>query len=85
MSFARKLCKTGITLHVSGCAKGCARQASTPVTLIAQEGLYDLVPDETTREDGIRAANRLGLAAVRDLFEKAIADKDGHWCRMENR
>jgi precorrin-3B synthase len=85
MSFARKLCKTGITLHVSGCVKGCARQASTPVTLIAQDGLYDLVPEEATREDGIRAANRLGLAAVRDLFEKAITDKSGHGRRIENR
>jgi precorrin-3B synthase len=85
MSFARKLRKTGITLHVSGCAKGCARQASTPVTLIAQDGLYDLIPGETRREDGMRAANHLNLAAVRDLFEKAITNKDGHECRIENR
>jgi precorrin-3B synthase len=85
MSFARKLYKTGIMLHVSGCAKGCARQASTPVTLIAQDGLYDLIRDETTREDGMRAANHLGLAALRDLFEKAITNKDGHGCRIENR
>ena len=33
----------GVALHVSGCAKGCARPAPTAVTLIATEGGYDLV------------------------------------------
>jgi precorrin-3B synthase len=85
MFSARRLRKIGVALHVSGCAKGCARQVSTPVTLIAHAGFYDLVPDETERETGISAANRLGLAAVRDLLEKAIADKGGNWRGMENR
>jgi precorrin-3B synthase len=40
---ARALSPAGVTLHVSGCAKGCARPASTAVTLIARAGLYDLV------------------------------------------
>ena len=47
MPIARRLCKTGVALHVSGCAKGCARQAATPFTLIARAGLYDLVVDGT--------------------------------------
>ncbi|WGJ15475.1 precorrin-3B synthase [Methylocapsa sp. D3K7] len=75
MSIARKLSKNGIALHVSGCAKGCARQASTPVTLIARDGFYDLVPNETAREDGISAADRLSLVTVRDLLENVIAGK----------
>jgi precorrin-3B synthase len=33
----------GVGLHVSGCAKGCARPAAAPMTLIAREGLFDLV------------------------------------------
>ena len=33
MFLARKLCKTGVALHVSGCAKGCALQAPAPLTL----------------------------------------------------
>jgi precorrin-3B synthase len=75
MSFAGRLSQSGVAIHVSGCTKGCARQASTPVTLIAREGLYDLIPNETARENGIGAANRLSLAAVRDLLENVITDK----------
>ena len=33
----------GIALHVSGCAKGCARSFPTPATLTAAEDSYDLV------------------------------------------
>src|ERR1700724_2672129 len=53
MFFARQLCKTGVALHVSGCAKGCARQAGTPCTLIAHAGRYDLVVDGSARDAGI--------------------------------
>jgi precorrin-3B synthase len=35
----------GILLHVSGCAKGCARASPTPLTLVANPGGYDLVID----------------------------------------
>lgn len=70
MSFARRLSKTGVALHVSGCAKGCARQASTPLTLIAHEGLYDLVTDQTARDAGISDAKHLGLAAVHNIMKQ---------------
>jgi len=33
----------GIMLHLSGCAKGCARSAPSPFTLVARDGAYDLV------------------------------------------
>jgi len=33
----------GILLHVSGCAKGCARASPTPLTLVAKPSGYDLV------------------------------------------
>ena len=33
----------GVVLHVSGCAKGCARPAATAATLTATEAGYDLV------------------------------------------
>ncbi|WP_240453753.1 cobalamin biosynthesis protein CobG [Chachezhania antarctica] len=32
-------------LHVSGCSKGCARSAASPVTLVGREGRFDLVRD----------------------------------------
>jgi precorrin-3B synthase len=33
----------GVVLHLSGCAKGCARAAPTAVTLTATEAGYDLI------------------------------------------
>lgn len=30
-------------VHVSGCAKGCARPRQSPITLVAREGVYDLI------------------------------------------
>jgi precorrin-3B synthase len=34
---------SGIVLHVSGCAKGCARASPTPLTLVARPEGYDLI------------------------------------------
>jgi precorrin-3B synthase len=81
---ARRLCTTGVALHVSGCAKGCARQAAAPLTLIAHEGLYDLVANQTARDAGISDAQRLGFAAVHGIFE-TIAGKGGRLSDLENR
>jgi precorrin-3B synthase len=44
---ARRLAPAGIALHVSGCAKGCARAQRTPIVLIARESRYDMVLDGT--------------------------------------
>jgi precorrin-3B synthase len=33
------------SLHVSGCAKGCARRSSAGLTLVARNGLYDVIRD----------------------------------------
>jgi precorrin-3B synthase len=33
----------GITLHVSGCEKGCAHPTNAPITLVARDGRYDMV------------------------------------------
>jgi precorrin-3B synthase len=69
MPAARQLRKTGVALHVSGCAKGCARQAATPFTLIAHAGHYDLVVDGSARDAGIRGETRLTLAAVCEILD----------------
>jgi precorrin-3B synthase len=69
MLFARRFRKTGVALHVSGCAKRCARQAATPFTLIAHEGLYDLVVDATARDADMGGETHLTLAAARELLE----------------
>jgi precorrin-3B synthase len=69
MPFARRFRKTGVALHVSGCAKGCARQAATPFTFIARAGRYDLVVDVTASYAATNDAKRLDLAAVREKLE----------------
>jgi precorrin-3B synthase len=44
--WARMLPKgEGVVLHASGCAKGCARPATTPMTLTATAEGYDLILD----------------------------------------
>ncbi len=63
--FARQLGARGISLHVSGCAKGCAHPRSAPVTLVGREGRYDLVCDGTAADKPIAIgleAHQLDLA-----------------------
>ena len=83
MFFARRFRKTGVALHVSGCAKGCARQAATPFTLIAHEGLYDLVVDATARDAGTYDAKHLDLAAARELRWKRWRGTPGGESELE--
>jgi precorrin-3B synthase len=82
MFFARKFRKTGVALHVSGCAKGCARQASTPFTLIAHSGRYNLVVDATAIDAGTNDARRLDLAAARDILN-TMARNAARWSELE--
>jgi precorrin-3B synthase len=39
------LATPGLTVHVSGCAKGCAHRGPASVTLVGNSGRYDLVRD----------------------------------------
>jgi precorrin-3B synthase len=54
-----------VILHVSGCAKGCARPLATAATLIATENGYDLVVDG--RAAGLPVRQGLSNAAI-DAF-----------------
>ena len=65
---AQKLAgKDGVGLHISGCAKGCARPGGAPVTLIADGGRFDLV-DQGGASD---APQSTGLDI--DAVESALA------------
>lgn len=44
-------------IHVSGCSKGCARPRQSPITLVAREGLYDLILNDKALPDD--EANRV--------------------------
>ena len=49
---ARRLAASGFagTIHVSGCAKGCARSAPADLTLVGEGGRYGVVRNGTTRD-----------------------------------
>lgn len=60
---AQKLAgRDGVGLHISGCAKGCARPRATPITLVAHDGAFDLVYDG--RASDAPQMRALDIAAV---------------------
>jgi precorrin-3B synthase len=61
-SFVRRLSPNGIALHISGCSKGCAHAASTPITLVGREAAYDLIFDG--RVDAEPTSRGLDLSRV---------------------
>ncbi|MDG3039757.1 precorrin-3B synthase [Roseicyclus marinus] len=66
---ARDLAKhlaPGATLHVSGCAKGCAHPAASDLTLVGRAGLFDLVTHGTPWDDPDR--HGLSPADLPDLI-----------------
>jgi precorrin-3B synthase len=83
MFAARRLCKLGVALQILGCGKGCGHQARTPLTLVANAGLYDLAADEAFSGQGRTNANQLPLAAVREKLEALTRDEGRqrklHW------
>lgn len=65
-SVARRLTgRCAGTLHVSGCAKGCARSGSSDVTLVGRDGMFDLVRSgsvgDTPDQTGVPEAGLLEL------------------------
>lgn len=50
---AADLLAQGMTLHVSGCIKACAHPAAADLTLVGQDGLYDVVLNGTTRDKSV--------------------------------
>ncbi len=56
----------GASLHVSGCAKGCAKAAPSTLTLVGRDGRYDLVRDG--RAGDAPQQRGLDLAALREAI-----------------
>ena len=63
---ARRLAASGFagTLHVSGCAKGCARSRPADLTLVGEGGRYGVVRNGTTRDPFERTIDADHLATV---------------------
>ncbi len=60
-----------VRLHVSGCAKGCAKPSSSSVTLVGRDGRYDLVPDGRPGDPPMMIG--LDLAAARAAIAGLLA------------
>jgi precorrin-3B synthase len=84
MFAARQLQTTGVALQILGCCKGCGRQAGTPLTLVANGGLYDLTADEAYSGENLTGANRLTLAAAQEKIAalKPDAGRQGKQDRL---
>lgn len=65
-AFARKLAgKTPASLHISGCAKGCAHPRRADLTLVGSEGRFDLVKNGLPWDE----PSRIGLTE-HDLLDR---------------
>jgi precorrin-3B synthase len=51
------------TVHVSGCAKGCAKSGASDLVLVGAEGLYGVVRDGTAQDHPTRRFSFSDLAA----------------------
>jgi precorrin-3B synthase len=67
-STARQVAALGIpgSIHVSGCAKGCARSAPADLVLVGSEGRYGVVRNGTARDRVLRTVARDELATLLD-------------------
>ncbi len=65
---AKALSRGGIGAHVSGCAKGCAKPSATPLTLVANGGLFDLIHNGAACD--APAATGLTLAEIADVVAR---------------
>lgn len=57
-------------VHVSGCAKGCARQAPAPLTLVGEAGGYGVVLDGTVRDAPLAVRSAVEIEA---LLQQVVA------------
>jgi precorrin-3B synthase len=63
-------------LHLSGCAKGCAHPRPAPVTLVGNNGCYDLIRDGAPSDSPVRQGLTLDEAAAY-LREMAANETQG--------
>jgi precorrin-3B synthase len=54
------------TIHVSGCAKGCARSTPADYVLVGQDGRYGVVRGGTARDPTTRTLAPDALAELLD-------------------
>ncbi len=55
------------TLHISGCAKGCARSAPADLVLVGEQGRYQVIRNGTTRDRPERIIDAQEAGALFDV------------------
>jgi precorrin-3B synthase len=65
---ARQLAARGFkgSIHVSGCAKGCARSRPADLVLVGEDGRYNVIHDATARDTAERT---IGAEELESLFD----------------
>jgi precorrin-3B synthase len=64
---ARAYAPKGVTLHISGCSKGCARAAPTALTLVGRDGSFDMIFDG--KADGEPVLHNMDLSHSLEAIE----------------
>ena len=60
------------TIHVSGCAKGCAKSAAADLVLVGAEGKYGIVRNGTAQDRPASSASFAVLAADPDAIFASV-------------
>lgn len=55
------LLAAGLSLHVSGCVKSCARPGASDLTLVGRNGRYGVVIGGSTRDSAVAELDLSGL------------------------
>jgi precorrin-3B synthase len=63
------------TVHVSGCAKGCARSAAADLVLVGAGDSYRVIRNGTVRDEsaGVFAASEIETKGIELLMNQAMA------------
>jgi precorrin-3B synthase len=69
---AQELGRGLVGLHISGCAKGCARSAATKAVLVGRDGRYDLVVDGVAGDRPVWT--NLSLPDAKDALARIVEE-----------
>lgn len=72
--------RNGILLHISGCAKGCAHARVAPVTLVGQQGRYNLVSNGKASDVPVLRGLTPARAAIEfsAIVAKHASEREAH-------
>jgi precorrin-3B synthase len=75
MFSAQALRKTGVTLQIFGCGKGCGQAGDAPLNLTARAGLYDLTVNKAYSNHRLASATGLTLAQAGVKLKALMRDE----------